>query len=550
MATVNETKTILTAEDRTNAAFAAAKSNLEGLTGVAGKFNTALSALGLGVSLGGAAAFVKGTLDMADELSKLSAKTGLAVEDLAGWQHATEQSGLAGATFEKAVAKLNTAIVQTPEKLRSIGVDGNNAQDVLLQLADVFAGISDPTRRAGLAIETFGEKIGPDLLPLLSQGRAGLQALVDQGKALNPITTDAAKAAERFNDALDTLGKRAGSVGRALAVELAEPLAESATALDQLIQQQGLVKGTLAGLGAALLPGVEAKDLTDAARAQREMNSALADYVSMKRWAGSAIGELFPEYSAGRIADAKKRLDDAIAYQRKLQEDSAKETARGAQARLKAGEADEQALTTAAENIRDAFSKSMLGSMDALEKLVDSFPAQRQKLTEEMRRLSADLTGTSTQGATGNDLAGELFKGKTALAGGDAVGVDMAFSRAKEMLKGLKINGGITDEITYYTRELEAFGQAAINAREKVATYTLASLQSEQIRLLGEAQNVDPMKLQVDGQYIAGQVKEAVETALRNLATNPLAVPIAFVPTLKGQSVDIASVATKMGARP
>lgn len=499
----------------------------------------AFAALGVAGAGAGLTAFVRRTIDAADEMAKLSMKTGLAVEDLAGWRHAVDQAGLDTGAFEKAVSKVNTAITQTPDKLRSIGVDGNNAHDVLLQLSDVFAGIQDPTRKAGLAVELFGERIGPDLLPLLSHGRAGLQSLITVGKELNPVTTDAAKAAERFNDALDTLGKRAGSIGSRLAMELVEPMADTADALDKLQAQYGVFTGSLAAFGAAVLPGVEADDLTEQARAMRQVNLALEEYGSRKRWSQSAIGELFPEYSANRIAEAKQRLDEAIRIQRDMQNESSKEVAAAAQQRLKILEGEERRLSTHAENIRTAFAKATEASIAGLEKLVSSFPAKRQQLEEEFRRLQASLTGSPVEGAKGFDIAAEIAAGNRALASGDQVGLNIATERATEMLRNLKSNGGITDELTYYTRTLKELKERALTAQQEVAVETLNNLYKDQSRLLQQASAADPMKLQLDGEYIGKQLAQAVDEAVTKLTQNGLQVPLTFVPTMNARSVDI-----------
>ena len=121
-------------------------------------------------------------------------------------------SGVSSEQFEMAVSKLNTTISKNPEKLEKIGVAAKDADGALLQMADSFQRIDDPTRRAAIAAEIFGERVGRDMVVALSQGRRGIEELIRTGQQLNPITTKMAQDAEQFNDALDTLRKRASTV--------------------------------------------------------------------------------------------------------------------------------------------------------------------------------------------------------------------------------------------------------------------------------------------------------------------------------------------------
>lgn len=173
----------------------------------------ALAAIGSALSIGAFAGFIKTSIDAADAMSKLSTKTGIAVEDLAGWQHVMDLSGASTEQFEMAVGKLNTTIAKNPEKLEKLGIMARDSNGVLLELADAFQRIEDPTRRAAIASEIFGERVGRDMVVALSQGRQGVEELIRQGKELTPVTAEMARQAELFNDTLDTMKKRAGSVG-------------------------------------------------------------------------------------------------------------------------------------------------------------------------------------------------------------------------------------------------------------------------------------------------------------------------------------------------
>lgn len=212
-----KTNIILSAEDRTAAAFASAKRGLDGFSGSLSKVSGLMAGLGVGVSVAGLTAFVKTSIDAADAISKLSVKTGISVENLTGWQHAMDLSGTTTEQFEMAVGKLNTTIAKNPEKLRALGVTATDANGALLQLSDAFSRIEDPTRRAAIAAEIFGERVGRNMVVALSQGRAAMEDQIRVGQQLNPITTKLAQDSEKFNDALATLQKRGQTVGVTLA---------------------------------------------------------------------------------------------------------------------------------------------------------------------------------------------------------------------------------------------------------------------------------------------------------------------------------------------
>ena len=76
---------------------------------------------------------------------------------------------------------------------------------VLLDLADAFAAMPDGAEKSALAVKLFG-KSGVELIPFLNQGRAGIEELKQKFKELGlEIRGDTARAAEKFNDTLDTV---------------------------------------------------------------------------------------------------------------------------------------------------------------------------------------------------------------------------------------------------------------------------------------------------------------------------------------------------------
>lgn len=231
---------LITAVDQTRSALAQVKANLEGLSVAANKVNGVLAGLGAALSLGALVAAGKAALDTADNLSKLSQKTGISVESLSLLKPIAEQSGVSLESLAKGMQKLATAMVEAAggskeqiEVFSRLGVSVKDAagqlrptEDVLLDLADAFAAMPDGAEKSALAVKLFG-KSGVELIPFLNQGRAGIEELKQKFKELGlEISGDTAKAAEKFNDTLDTVKQALSAIAMKVA-EAALPALQS-----------------------------------------------------------------------------------------------------------------------------------------------------------------------------------------------------------------------------------------------------------------------------------------------------------------------------------
>lgn len=177
---------------------------------------------------------VKQAADLADQLSKLSQRTGVAIESLsalnyaAGLNDATFDDmgealkGLANKMFEaaskggeaaEAFDALGIRVTDSAGKLRSVDA-------VLLDIADAFSKMEDGAGKSAIANKLM-EESGIRLIPTLNNGRAGLEAMRKEAEALGGIMgEDLAKASVELNDNLtrmQTLAQGlAASVGNAL----------------------------------------------------------------------------------------------------------------------------------------------------------------------------------------------------------------------------------------------------------------------------------------------------------------------------------------------
>ena len=248
----------ITAKDSTAAAFASANNNLSSFASSALKASAVLSTIGAGAVVSSMAAFAKQTLEAQDELFKLSQKTGVAVESLAGLEFAAEQSGVelekvakATRVFRELVVEAADSSSEAAKKLSQLGLSYKDLKDLspekqLLALADALSKFGKEDRPIALT-STLGQKMA-DLIPLLSNGSGELQKLIEQGKKLNPVTEESARKAEQFNDQMNLLSKSVSALGREMIQGLIPGFARIADEMVKVTQQSGFLSGALAGV--------------------------------------------------------------------------------------------------------------------------------------------------------------------------------------------------------------------------------------------------------------------------------------------------------------
>jgi hypothetical protein len=224
----NKTSIILTADDRTRAAFASAKSNMQGLQQAGVKLNGILSGIGLGagISSAGLLAFVKTSIDAADAFTDLSARTGVAIETLAGLEFAAEMGDTSLDAISTSIGRLNKAMGEAGsgntamiKSLAALGVTAKDPAEALNQLADYVKQTQDPTQRAAELSRVLGKSY-QELLPLLEGGGDQLRAWVAEGQKFNPVTTEMANQAAMFVDQMSRFKREAGGTGVIIANEL------------------------------------------------------------------------------------------------------------------------------------------------------------------------------------------------------------------------------------------------------------------------------------------------------------------------------------------
>lgn len=250
---------ILTAVDKTKAAFASVKSGMSSLASMASGLNAALGAVGIGISLIGLMSQIKKVIDAMDDARKSAQAAGTSVEKFSALSYAAGQNGVDN--LQGSLAKLagslqdardgTGAAAEAFQKLRIDPAQFTDSSDALLAIADRFAKMPDGINKTALAADLFGQKLGPKLIPLLNQGSDGIRELMQEAAELGLVMDDkATAAAEKFNDRLDKIGKRSSGVGIQIANELLPSLNQYVDALDDVIERGSLLdKIAFFGLG-------------------------------------------------------------------------------------------------------------------------------------------------------------------------------------------------------------------------------------------------------------------------------------------------------------
>ncbi len=260
---------LITAVDQTRTALDGIRNNLGRLGDETRRVQGLLAGLGVSLTLGAFAALVKGAIDSADELNKLSQKIGISVEALSTLQFAAQLSDVGLDTLKTGLKGLSANLTEARSGLGegaaifqalSISVEesaGNlkSSDMILLEVADRFASFEDGATKTALAVKLFG-KSGMDMIPFLNQGASGIRTLMQEAERLGlKLSTETAQAAEAFNDNLTALKASSSGLGISLATELLAPLR---VVTDAIREGQGEATGFAAILGGALKTTLEA----------------------------------------------------------------------------------------------------------------------------------------------------------------------------------------------------------------------------------------------------------------------------------------------------
>jgi hypothetical protein len=188
---------------------------------------------------------VKEFMNVGDELTTLSARTGMSVEALSELLYAARRTDVEVGDLEAAIRRMNVVIGdaanKSPAAVKALAALGLSAQDLLklspedrfLAIGDALSRYTDVSKRAAVANDIFGRNQAA-IMPLFAQGAATVNRYREACRRLGlTMSTEDAQAGDRLKDTLDDLWlvmkRMAFTAGGALAPALGD-LAQRATA--------------------------------------------------------------------------------------------------------------------------------------------------------------------------------------------------------------------------------------------------------------------------------------------------------------------------------
>jgi len=237
------------------------------LKSAAGNAFGALKALAPAIGVAGLGKLVNDTLQLGDQLEKMSQKTGLAVPVLDKLRQAADLGGTEFKTLSKALPTLaknmqdaSDGVGTAKEAFDRLGLGVTNADGSLksldqmfFEIGDKIKGMDDRTLAAANAAEIFGTGMGAKLIPIMNQGSEAIQNLS------TGFTQLSAERMAKLNDDVAQMGEKFN----VLKVQLTEAVLPALTKLVEIISNAaqkfaalpGPIKAISIGL-ALLLPAI------------------------------------------------------------------------------------------------------------------------------------------------------------------------------------------------------------------------------------------------------------------------------------------------------
>ena len=239
MARSVEAKYTIKLQDKTKKAFKAIGRGLNRTRKAVFSLKTGMvSAAGIA----GIGYLVKRSMDATDELGKMSRTIGVSVENLTRLRHAASIGGMESKQLDKAIQKLSVNMADmsrgvglAKDVFKKYGIEVTNADgtlrsvtDVMSDVADVTAGLTNKTEKADLAYKLFGAR-GAGLINVLEGGSKAMHdSMLEADKLGITMTTSMVAGVEKANDAITRLKSYLTSSFMKAVAQLA-PLIEKVT---------------------------------------------------------------------------------------------------------------------------------------------------------------------------------------------------------------------------------------------------------------------------------------------------------------------------------
>lgn len=271
-----DTKIVLTAADRTAAAFASAARNLQTLGQRALSVDSILGGLGVTLSAGAAFAWARNVATGIDALNDLQDATGASVENLSALEDVAARTGTSFDTVGTSLTKFNNLLKEAKPgsdaeaALKALNLNVKELQqldpaEALRQTAVALSGFADDGNKARLVQELFGKSVR-EVAPFLKD-------LAEQGQLAATVTKQQAEEAEKFNKQIFSLQKNILDLSRYLAGDLITSLNAAAAAM----RTSGFLEG-MAVLFGGTSQFKSDKRLTDQVEVLMNLERALSNF--------------------------------------------------------------------------------------------------------------------------------------------------------------------------------------------------------------------------------------------------------------------------------
>ncbi len=231
------------------------------------KMGAALAAAWAAIeSVGAIITATKEQIDYADSLGDVAARSNQAAEALSAYEYALAFSDASLQDYTAGLQKLEQNMAAASEGSKeqalvfeTLGIqlreqDGmlRNSGDVMLDFADVMAGMANGATKTQLAMDVLGKSAGPALLPFLSQGKDGIEEFTAEAEKMGlVVSTEFSNAAGELNDNLDKLGSVTTGLWRSFADGLTPALVDVSNAMIQAAEDADYFKRVAKDFGEA-----------------------------------------------------------------------------------------------------------------------------------------------------------------------------------------------------------------------------------------------------------------------------------------------------------
>jgi len=248
----------------------AASSSLSSFESIALKIGGVVGALDLAgkamSAIGGAIEGVFAGISRGGEFDDLSKRIGVSVETLSSLELGARTSGVSIEGLGTGIQMLSRNMVEAATGSKeaqagfaSLGIavtDANgrlkSSEEILLQIADQFAGAEDGAAKTAIAMQLLGRS-GAQLIPFLNEGADGLRKWQELSAKLGlNLTGELTSAMDSIGDSTGVFMAAVEGVQNQLAIGMAPALAAAGTELVELVSSLGIGEGGIRAFGEAI----------------------------------------------------------------------------------------------------------------------------------------------------------------------------------------------------------------------------------------------------------------------------------------------------------